>query len=240
MLNRILENWLDNASERSYQNVFCQILSAEGYTILHSTRHSALEYGKDVLAKSPNGEVCAYQLKGNPGSRLTLSQFTAIQNQLTQLVTQPVIFPGISINSHKSFLVTNGYIDEEVQRAIDDLNRAFEKQNSIGRPIEVIQRGDFIVWLKEYGSSLLPDEIKDFENLIKILNADGKYSFPIEIFHKLLSSILFLDTESKEISAAKLKRNVTSAAVLTEICLRNFSNCKNYYAEITAWVMFCV
>ena len=87
MLNRLLENWLDSASERSYQSAFCQLLAAQGHTVLHSTRHNVLEYGKDILTIDPQGTPCAYQLKGNPGSRLTLDQFRKIQDQLVQLVT---------------------------------------------------------------------------------------------------------------------------------------------------------
>lgn len=54
MIEKLLENWLDSASERSYQAVFVQILSAQGYRVVHSTRHTALEYGKDVLAIDPD------------------------------------------------------------------------------------------------------------------------------------------------------------------------------------------
>jgi hypothetical protein len=51
---------LDSASERSYQGPFCQILSARGYTVLHSTRHAPIEFGKDVIAIAPDGVPCAY------------------------------------------------------------------------------------------------------------------------------------------------------------------------------------
>ena len=108
MLERLLEYWLDSVNERSYQAAFCQLLAAQGFKILHSTRHMPIEFGKDVIAVGPDGVTCAYQLKGNPGSRLTLNQFREIAPQLNELVTQRIIFPGLRRGPHRSYLVTNG------------------------------------------------------------------------------------------------------------------------------------
>lgn len=70
MIEKLLENWLDSASERSYQPVFVQMLVADGYRVLHSSRHCLLEYGKDILAIAPDGVGCAFQLKGDPKGRM--------------------------------------------------------------------------------------------------------------------------------------------------------------------------
>lgn len=239
MLNRLLENWLDSASERSYQSAFCQLLAAQGHTVLHSTRHNVLEYGKDILTTDPQGTPCAYQLKGNPGSRLTLDQFRKIQDQLVQLVTQPPIFPGLKIQPYNTYLVTNGIIEEEVQRAVDDLNRGFEASNAIGRPLGVIQRGHLLKWANELGTSLWPSGLQDANRLLQLLVTDGKQQFPTNLLHELLnSSLLFTTNKPTKVSAGKLKRHITSAALLTAVCLKNFSLENNYYAVIVAWSMF--
>jgi hypothetical protein len=125
VLRRLLESWLDSASERSYQVPFCQILSAQGHTILHSTRHGPLEFGKDIVTMGPDRIPCAYQLKGNPGARLTLDQYRKIEDQLVQLVHQPILFPGRKSQPHRTYLVTNGAVDEEVQVAINNLNAGY-------------------------------------------------------------------------------------------------------------------
>ncbi len=130
MYERLLEGWLDSASERSYQGPFCQVLAAQGYAVLHSTRHAPIEFGKDVIAVAPDGVPCAYQLKGNPGSRLTHAQYREIAPQLFELATQSIVFPGRPPGPHRSYLVTNGNVDEEVQRAIDDMNRNFAERGS--------------------------------------------------------------------------------------------------------------
>ena len=67
MIARLIEDWWDSASERAYQTAFCQMLAARGHQILHSTRHSPLEFGKDVISICPEGQACAFQLKGCPG-----------------------------------------------------------------------------------------------------------------------------------------------------------------------------
>ena len=71
MLERLIENWLDSASERSYQRCFCQMLTGQGFRIVHNTKHTPQEFGKDVIAVSPEGKLVGYQLKGNPGATLT-------------------------------------------------------------------------------------------------------------------------------------------------------------------------
>lgn len=63
MLDRVVENWLDNTTERLFQQPYCYMLSADGHTIIHSTRHSAMELGKDIITIAPDGTPCAYQLK---------------------------------------------------------------------------------------------------------------------------------------------------------------------------------
>lgn len=240
MLSRLLENWLDSANEKTYQPVFCQILSAQGHIILHSTRHNILEFGKDILTIDPDGEPCAYQLKGNPGSRLTLSQFQQIQAQLVQLVTQPIELPARKVRPHKTFLVTNGEIDEAVTVAINSLNRGFEVQQTIGHPIETISRGQLLAWLIEMGLNLWPTELEDLNGLLQLLVWKGNDIFPINLLHDLLAPLLCLTNEIKtKPNAYILQRRITSASILTAVSIKNFNLEKNYFAIISAWVLYC-
>ena len=70
--------------ERSYQAPFCQMLAADGHLVVHSTRHAAIEFGKDIITIGRDGVPCAFQLKGNPGSRLILRQLRDIRPQLLE------------------------------------------------------------------------------------------------------------------------------------------------------------
>src|SRR5882762_3163715 len=92
---KLIEIWLDSATERQYQFAFRNALLSAGYTILHDTSHTALELGKDILALAPDGALHAYQLKGNPGSRLTISQWHSLILQINTLVYQPVSHPNV-------------------------------------------------------------------------------------------------------------------------------------------------
>lgn len=237
MLERLIESWLDRASERSYQAPFCQMLISQGYTVVHSTRHPPIEFGKDVIAIASDGVPCAFQLKGNPGSRLTHAQLREIQPQLIELATQAIIYPGVPKLPHRSYLVTNGIVDEEVQRAIDDINRNFELQGLKSR-IEILSRGHLLQWAKELGEELWPSEIEDLNLLLQLLVQDGHTLFPVEKLHLLLLNCLLLNEESDVPSGADVVRRIASAGLLTGICLQNFNRQSNHFAAITAWAMF--
>ena len=62
MNERLVEDWLTKASERSYQTPFAQALLADGMQVLR-VGHGPHEHGKDIIAIDPNGGVHAYQLK---------------------------------------------------------------------------------------------------------------------------------------------------------------------------------
>ena len=239
MLERLLEHWLDSVNERSYQAAFCQLLAAQGYRIIHSTRHMPLEFGKDIIAIGPDGILCAFQLKGNPGSRLTLAQFREIAPQLNELVTQRIVFPGMPNSPHRSYLVTNGMIEEEVQRAIDDFN---QRLVGLGFPedqqLRVIYRGEFLNWLIRFGSSIWPIEISPMNALLETLVSEGSGLYPLSNLDKILKGILGLN-ETKDIrSAAALRQRIFSGAVMTAITLTAFEKKNNHYALITAWTLF--
>lgn len=74
-IKKWLELWLDSVGERGYQSAFVSALSYAGYETLHNTSHNALELGKDIVCSSPEGSLVAFQLKGNPGNRFTMSQW---------------------------------------------------------------------------------------------------------------------------------------------------------------------
>jgi hypothetical protein len=237
VIEKLLENWLDSASERSYQAVFVQMLAAQGYRVVHSTRHTALEYGKDVLAIAPDGIGCAFQLKGHPGGKLGLAQFRdEIQSQLVQLMSQSVIFPGFPDGIHRSFLVSNGYFEEEVQRAIDDLNR-----NPYPSKVSLISRGDLLVWAKDLGTSLWPSELTDSRLLLELYLADPKDILPVPKLAQLIGKILAIDSEGAKFSSkAAFHRAATSAALLTGIACSSFGEVENHFAIVSAWVLFSI
>lgn len=237
MLENLLENWLDSASEKSYQPSFVQMLAAQGYCVLHSSRHCALEFGKDVIAIAPDGTPCAFQLKGNPGGRLGLNEFRSdLQQQLIQLMSQPIVFPGMPDGvAHRSFLVSNGYFDEEVQRAVDDLNRGpyLSKLSLIGR-------GQLITWAKDLGISCWPSEISNIRELLEVYILDGRDLLPMKRLASILEEILALRVPDVPLKAAQLDRATSSAALLTGIASHHFVHEDNNFAVASAWCLFII
>lgn len=64
MLERVVENWLASVSEKTFELPLSQLLSLDGYTIIHIARpHGPMEQGKDILALTPEGQPCAFQVK---------------------------------------------------------------------------------------------------------------------------------------------------------------------------------
>jgi hypothetical protein len=235
VIGRLVESWLDSASERSYQGPFCQILNANGYTVVHSTRHAPIEFGKDVIAIAPDGVPCAFQLKGNPSKSLRKVDYDDMLPQLLQLVEHPIVYAGVPEVAHRSFLVTNGQVEEEVQRAIDDLNRGLSRRGH-ANGIEIWSRGRILRMAVEQGEALWPSELEDVNVLLELLIDPGNGSFPIDKLTRLLEPMLGL--RDRPLSRTELARAVPSAAVLTGVALRRFAAAGNHWAAIAAWVAF--
>lgn len=239
MHERLIESWLDSASERSYQVPFTQMLAAEGHRIVHSTRHTPIELGKDVITIAPDGTPCAYQLKGHPGGRVGLTEFRNIEPQLRDLTDLAISSPGVPNTPHRSYFVTNGQVEEDARLAIQRFNEANINAGRPERTVEVIQRGDLLDMAKTLGHALWPQEIGQINLLLQMLVEDGRGFFPFDRANSMLGEVLGLtpDTRPKP-AAAELKRRITSAAVMTSLSLKNFEAANNHYASIVAWTQY--
>ena len=236
MLEKIIENWLDKASERSFQQPFCYMLSAEGHTIIHSTRHSAMEMGKDIITIAPDRTHCAFQLKSG---NISLSKWRSeVSPQIDDLVCGPINHPSIDPSEHhKSYLVTNGRIEEEVSRAIDDRNRGWANQGLPGFHLQTIVRGEIFKKAKKLGVDLWPSELTDIKTLLEMFLEGGKGVLPKEKLASLLESTFALDDEGTP-SENQCRRTIASAALLCAIATSSFTNENNHVAEIEAWMLY--
>lgn len=212
------------------------MLTGQGFRIVHNTEHTPLEFGKDVIAVSPDQKLVGYQLKGHPGGTLKPRDFNEIRVQLEQLATLALAIPGYENRvPDECYLVTNGEIDEAVYHQIQLLNASLAQRGHPAEKIGTITRGKLLSWAQSMGLSLWPSEMQDFGNLVKLLNYSGDEMFPAHILDPLLQNTLCFD---KELKTGDLVRRVTSAAIMTAVALHSFSNRQNYFAEITAWTMF--
>lgn len=237
MLERAVENWLNKASERSFQVPFCYMLTRRGYTVVHISSHNRMELGKDVLAVDKKGTPCAFQLKGGD---ITLPKWRSeVQEQMLDLAYGKINHPSIkSSKQHRSFLVTNGQIDETVVRALEDVNKTLK-----GRGLPQIQTrvgGELLAEAKTLQSDLWRSELVDARDLLELYLHDGRDVFPKARFAKLLESTRpFEKTGKGKLQPKKAcQRTIASAAILTSLVLSNFTEEGNHVAEIEAWTMF--
>ena len=239
MLERVIENWLDKATERSFEQPFCYMLSAEGHTIIHLTRHGAMEMGKDIITIAPDGTPCAFQLKAGD---ISLAKWrTEVSLQVEDLVVGQINHPSVdSSKHHRSYIVTNGNIAEEVSRAIDDRNRTWESQNQPYLRLKTIVRGQLLEKAQGLGNNLWPTELVDIKTLLEMFLEGGQGVLPKEKLASLFEStfpLKLLDNERKP-SKKDCERVIASAAILCAIATSGFSRENNHVAEIEAWVLY--
>jgi hypothetical protein len=212
------------------------MLAAEGYRVLHSTRHCLLEFGKDILAVGPDGVGCAFQLKGDPGGRMTVGEFRReIQPQLVQLMGQSPSYPGFPTGAHRSYLVSNGQFEEEVQAAVREMNLAPYPSKAT-----LWSRGDMLAMCKKHSELLWPKELSDSRSLLELYMLNPRGMFPVERFDELLSSILGMGDEVKAFGRPEAVRTASSATWVTGLAVSGFAEASNHASVALAWAQCCV
>ena len=239
MLERVIENWLDKATERSFEKPYCYMLAAEGHTIIHLTRHTAMELGKDIITIAPDGTPCAFQLKTGD---ISLDKWRKeVSPQIDDLVVGKINHPSVdSSKHHKAYLVTNGNIVEEVSRAIDDRNQTWASQNQPYLHLKTVVRGQLIEQAKGLGIDLWPTELTDVKTLLELFLENGQGVLPKRKLASLFESTFPLkpDANGKEPSKSHCERVIASAAILCAIATSSFSSENNHAAEIEAWTLY--
>ena len=239
MLERVIENWLDKATERSFEQPFCYMLSAEGHTIIHLTRHDPMEMGKDIISIAPDGTPCAFQLKSG---NISLGKWDKeVSFQTDALVTRHINHSSdIRSKHHRSYLVTNGNIGEKVSRAIEDRNQAWAKQNLSDFHLQTIVRGEILEKAKNLGTDLWPTELTDIKTLLEMFLESGRGVLPKGKLASLFESTIPLTPcdNGRHPSQNHCERAIASAAILCAIATSSFSNERNHAAEIEAWTLY--
>lgn len=228
VVERLVETWLDNQTERRYQAAFVQMLVSLGWSVLHSTRHSALEFGKDVVARNPEGELFAFQLKGNPGSRLTKSEAQGLVPQIEELnkVPLPRNFGKVR-ERHNAVLVTNGEIDEEAQ-ALFALMAEDVGETTAAISFKWWGRGELIARFLSTAGQIWPTSPEGTRTLLNLMAADGKDLPDLEAFTKVL--VETAPVETGKASTSLLNSRVSSTLLISEIAKAKWYEEDNHYA----------
>jgi hypothetical protein len=193
-----------------------------------------------VIALDSDGVPCAFQLKTPSGPRITLREWRdELNKQVYDLVTLKLVHPSLPKHDHhRSFLVTNREIDEEVSRAIDDMNRQWEDRGETYHKLETIVGGQIRRDALDLGTNLWPTELIQMRTLLELLLFDGAEHLPKGKLAGLLESTMRLEEGTARPSRAEAVRSCSSAAVLCAMATKSFSEQQNHFAEIEAWVMY--
>jgi len=199
-----------------------------------------MEMGKDIIAIAPDGTPCAYQLKSLKNKRLTLNAWRhEIQPQILDLVAG-INHPSVNKSKcHKSYLVINGKIEEEVTRSIDDMNIKWKNSNQ-KYELNIITEGEIFNKAKKLGINIWQSDLSVWKNVLELYLNNGKGILPkkkiANIFEKLFP---FKKNEKKKIpSKNHLANIISSSAILCLISISSFTMAKNYVAEIEAWTIY--
>lgn len=224
MLERLLEGWLDKINERGYQPAFCTALSAQGYTIVHNTRHSPIELGKDVIARAPDGKLFAFQLKGDPGGRMGARAFRELIPQLDALVT--MAWSDEPPANQFPILVTNGYVEEEARLACDQYNK---QHVAAGRnPLEIWDRGQMFKMVRDQVQGLFPTEPELIRRFLNLHSSSGTATLPVDEVQRF-----FLDLYPTGVpNEHALARASFAAAIMSEVMAGNFAEDLNHFELI--------
>ena len=241
MIERLLENWLIRANERSFQIPFCHSLAYEGHTVVHLSRHCAMEMGKDILTIAPDDVPCAYQLKGvDGGGKLSLRSWQEdLGKQLHPLVLGKIVHPSIpNGRAHRAYIVVNGELEEEVSRTIDDFNRGLT-ESGLDRKVNVIVRGELFRRFKELQSDFWATNLEDLKTYLELYLEDGRGQLPKEKMASLFEKAIPFETnDGKAPSQSELARSVAGCAIICASSISAFTNAENHLAEFEAWTMY--
>jgi hypothetical protein len=231
LIARIVENWLTSANERSFQLPFCQVLASEGEIVLYIARHGAFEKGKDVVTRSADGVLHAYQMKGGD---IKQREWNEIQPQAAALVELPVVHPAApGIEAHRPFLVTNGRISDEAIDYINTNNLSWQMRG-FAYPLVVLQKDQLVErFIKAHGS-FLPKEAKDFQRLLTLVLKPGEDPLNKPEFCLFVERIL--NTEGANSVTHKV-RAISSLILLASYALGSSIAAENHWAVFEAWTI---
>lgn len=232
MKERLIENWLTKTDERGFQTTFYQLLIAQGYKIIHLSKHTAFEQGKDIIAIKPDGTPCSYQLKVGDISlndwRLTIRP--EVDDLLDTQIKHPSITPH---HEHESWLVTTGDLSDTVRIDIDDRNNKRVHNGKL--PLFVKVKGELISDFLSIHEHYFPIEPKDLKRFLELYMADGKSEIPKAEYSNFLFSTLPFFKSS--LSSRELTRAISSTILLANYIVESYRRSENHWGVVEAWVL---
>jgi len=223
---------LTSVNERQYQIPFCQVLSAEGETILYVSSHGPFEKGKDVITRTASGEIRAYQLKaGDVG----LSEWRSIYGEITNLVELAIEFSGQPpITAFVPFLVTNGELTDPVLEQVRVANITWTNRG-ITKELRIIQKGELLERFRDSHGAYLPQDLADFRTFLELILHDGGAPAEKEKAARLIEHILPVEPERE--NCLNIARASASIVLLIAYICGPATLALNHWSAFEYWVL---
>jgi hypothetical protein len=231
VIERVIENWLTSVNERQFQLPFCQVLAAEGETVVFISSHGQLELGKDIITIARDGIPNAYQLKGG---NIGLPDWRKFKGEIEELVEYPLdLTSAASRPRHRPYFVTNGQINAVAMNAILHANRGWELRGF--NQLQTVNGGELLARFKAAHGSYLPREPIDLKMFLELYVRDGREPFAKAGFARFLESVSPLKESHRP--NLEVQRAAGSFVLLTSYVLHDHEIKENYWAIFEAWVV---
>jgi hypothetical protein len=230
VVERLIESWLDSQTERRYQPAFIQLLVSEGWSVLHNTRHSPIELGKDVIARDPHGVLHCFQLKGNPGGRLTKTEAQGLLLQFIELLELPPAkqFRSSAKEKHVAVFVTNGEIDEEARLLFETAGERAGTGACPAAKFEIWPRGTLLSLFLKTAGRVWPTSVEGTRQVLDLMARDGREIPDPKLISRVLLSTA--PTPSKKMGRAAKASSLAALLVVTEVVKAPWYVTDNHYA----------
>jgi hypothetical protein len=228
-LAKAIESWLTKSNELGYTLPFCEVLTAQGFSVVHLSKQNAFEQGKDIIALRAD-ELHAYQLKG--GNITDDRWVREVWPEIEKLRKLPVVHPAVPAGTpHRSYLVTNGVLEDTVRRMITDLNNTQWAE----APLTVIVRGQLLRDFIDASEAFVPQELVNYRNFLDLIFSDGRGVLDEEKLTKLFEETLRLG--DGELSKAARRRSITATVLYASYVLSAAAREPNHVAVMHGLAM---
>jgi hypothetical protein len=232
VIENLVDAWLTEASERSYESPFAQLLMIEGNVLLQGPMHHAHEHGKDILAWSPTQELCVYQLKGGAG-RLDLKGVEAAEPQLTAASISTVTHPSLPAAQPPArvILVTNQTATGPAQDRLRVMSDGLVQRGLA--PLHLVEKAELISRFVDAEGRFFPSSPKGLSTFLSLFLADGRGPLPRNDIFRLLEEIL--PVTGPRPRATVTARAISSACLTLAFAIRNWVESENHAEIAIAW-----
>jgi hypothetical protein len=208
------------------------MLDAEGETLLYIASHGQFEKGKDVITKTAEGQIRAYQLKAGDFS---LAGWREVKVQIDNLVELPIVLPSCEgLSEHIPYFVTNGRINDVVFDYINAANIGWQ-QRKFNHPLRTLDKNQLVPRFVAVHGAYLPSEAKDFQEFLALLLRDGRAPLDKAAFASFLESIIRL--RESDLNEKNTHRALASMVLLASYVLGSSEVASNHWALFEGWMI---